>query len=341
MPSLISSLTCFSFLFSLSILSEQKVVGMTVQVFDNVLNQNSCELLHKLASRSGLGHRSFTRPFAVKDRARLVIEHALDKILTEMGDVVNDGEEQYVEYWTRQEWRHIEAHADVDENLAKEQDLDDFKSCDNANDSSSFRYPSNGHVLYLKIGSDVRGPTCIFPGVASGGDLSNIRSDSGGYSNEVELVVVPAKDGRLLRFPGNALHAVPRPTDLWFLPFVQGSAKFEPEEVWGRSVILFNTWVNVPPKDVPLNVMSECDDAHYASVNPKPEWICSFDSENTDLSTSSPNDSMQQKYAKLWLLGNERRRSFPFRTVKLLASSNVQEALKESSKVSRLTLEKS
>ena len=41
---------------------------------------------------------------------RTTIEAALDSFLDEIGDPAPN-----VEYWSRQEWRHIEAHADVDD----------------------------------------------------------------------------------------------------------------------------------------------------------------------------------------------------------------------------------
>lgn len=76
-------------------------------------------------------------------------------------------------------------------------------------------------MLYMQVGTDVRGPpTCVFSGVQSGGDL--VRPES------FELSVVPAVPGRLLRFKGDLLHAVPCPTDLWLLPFVKGAPQFEP-----------------------------------------------------------------------------------------------------------------
>jgi hypothetical protein len=98
---------------------------------------------------------------------------------------------------------------DVDENLAK------------SDSKLPFRYPLRGHVLYLQVGTDVRGPpTCVFTDVHGGGDL--VRPES------FELSVVPAVPGRLLRFKGDLLHAVPCPTDLWLLPFVKGAPQFEP-----------------------------------------------------------------------------------------------------------------
>ena len=129
-------------------------------------------------------------------------------------------------------------------------------------DNINYRYPISGHVLYLQVGKEVRGLKCIFPNRNNGGDLlrplqqtSTTLSQPRKKQNEIELVIVPAVEGRILKFEGNALHAVPRPADLWLLPFVKGAAQHSPEETWGRSVILFNTWPGDedPPLDVPLN----------------------------------------------------------------------------------------
>jgi hypothetical protein len=129
---------------------------------------------------------------------------------------------------------------------------------------SNFRYPTHGHVLYLQMGTQVKGPTCIFENCSSGGDLVT-RTD-------VSLVTVPAVEGRVLRFPGDALHAVPRPTDVWLLPFVQGSPDFNPSQ-FERSVILFNTW-----QDPPLGVPQLEENQHKclsdeSTVIPRNDWI--------------------------------------------------------------------
>lgn len=70
----------------------------------------------------------------------------------------------------------------------------------------SFQYPDKGHVLYVQVGTNIRGPTCLFANATCRGDLLR--------QNSVELVTVPALPGRLLQFRGNVLHAVPRPADL-------------------------------------------------------------------------------------------------------------------------------
>jgi hypothetical protein len=248
-----------------------------------------------------------------------LVERTLDAILTEMGDLGSE----YVEYWSRQEWRHIEAHADVDEALAKRHDQEGMTK-------EGFRYPDHGHVLYLKVGTEVRGPTCIFPNHSTGGQLA---------VGKVELVTVPAVEGRLLRFEGNLLHAVPRPTDIWFLPFVQGGPEFLPEETYGRSVILFNTWSKKPPMDVPLYVEScevePVDNRSAVFCNNCSEWRAQRIEDIDDESERGKHLS-----AKIWLLGNERRRDFTMRTVNLKAPGLAKDALHETSTPRRAIIEK-
>ncbi len=173
----------------------------------------------------------------------------------------------------------------------------------------------------------------------------------------VDLIVVPAVNGRLLRFRGDALHAVPRPADLWFLSFVKGAPQFKPEEEWGRSVILFNTWSGEedPPQDVPTATRrSETDDTNSdvvvssvdSIVNKREEWkdIFSWKDHEKNEETTCGEDSITEEAAtskvKIWLLGNERRRDYPMRTIKMKAiSSSARDAFLESTSVSHLTLE--
>ncbi len=187
LPTLLSAATAFS----LSSGSKPEI-----SVWDDVLPiEDQRDALHAYAARSGLEHKCFSRPLAAaadgNHRNNNIIERALDAILTEIEDGTDDGAKsrQYVEYWTRQEWRHIEAHADVDENLSKRTDRNPPGDDDDDDDGDlrseyattyrsahGHRYPTHGHVLYLQVGSDVKGPTCVFPRRSSGGDL--LRSSS-------------------------------------------------------------------------------------------------------------------------------------------------------------------
>lgn len=310
----------------------------------------------------GLGHRIFTRPPSSdpKTKTYTPIEQALDAILSELGDAST-----VVEYWTRQEWRSIEAHADVDEFLAKRQDADGVVESTSTS-SPDFRYPNSGHVLYLKVGSQVRGPTCLFPGRRSGGDLllaptSTATTKSSSPKDDtttttptgIELVTVPAVNGRLLRFEGDTLHAVPRPADLWLLKYVQGAPQYEPEEEWGRSVILFNTW-DEAPLDVPrhskeeeslddedeeLSTCASKDDS-IKTVPSRESWALTFEAVVHDSPVEERNDGDAEETvsAKIWLLGNARRRAHAMRTLKLSAPARLVDALQSPTQVSHMML---
>ena len=312
----------------------------TIQVYDGVFSENVASTLHESAKAVGLGHRAFARPLKA-DGIYNPIERALDGILLEMdGDDGNDI--TYVEYWTRQEWRSIEAHADVDEFRAKEEDSSSEAPSIAALGPDGYRYPKFGHVLYLQVGSEVRGPTCVWPGRRSGGELlkgDQTCSEASSQDDKIELLIVPAKDGRLLRFPGSALHAVPRPHNLWFLPFVMGSAVYEPEEEWGRSVILFNVWTKGAPSGVSLNIGEghKGDDTEAYKGGSSDEIQCNAKSDwNVNQIQDIGQDTDEVKAAKIWLLGNERRRDHQMRTIKLSAPEATQDALTEETVVSRV-----
>jgi hypothetical protein len=271
---------------------------------------------------------------------------------------------------------YSEAHADVDENLAKihgkkshtSEDLYFRYPSTYQEKSGGYRYPMNGHVLYLQVGTDVKGPTCVFPGRSSGGELlqSNCPianandKDQCSYdknqmreADNVQMIVVPAVSGRLLRFNGADLHAVPRPHDLWMLPYISGSSEFEPETVWGRSVILFNVWPGDedPPLDVPLDAPADLEEVGSIVIEKEKSPFCNSFSDWKAVPPSQPKqtqrtvESQSNQSVKVWLLGNERRRGYPMRTVPLLSPTEggrevVREALSEDSNVTELWLRK-
>ena len=298
----------FSFIHSLLLFSYVKALGTSqIRVWDSVVPSPTCEKIHQHASKLGLSHRILHRGARHDcERTYNILEETIDSILSELGD-----DSETVEYWCRQEWKSIEAHADVDERLAIEE--------------QNYRFPRNGHVLYLKVGSKVRGPTCLFPECSFGGDLSSKTQESG----KVELVTVPAVEGRLLRFQGDLLHAVPRPADQWLLPFTQ-LGKTDPESEWGRSVVLFNTWPDAPPRAVEL-----CDDARLSSDDRTCELIHFKDSWEEKCITKvdkKPNTSSEiVDKCKIWLLGDEPRRRHPSRTVNLVADKELKATLEKGS----------
>jgi hypothetical protein len=328
-------------------------VDTTVQVWDDVISEEIQTSLHDAACQIGLGHRVFSRRHIGPTNN---IEVVIDRLLSEMHDNSN-----YVEYWTRQEWRSIEAHADVDECLAKrQQQQQQQQETTQPDPNSSFRYPQHGHVLYLRVGRKVRGPTCVFPGRRSGGDLLRNMSfgENGGTGgieespsspsdSAVELLTVPAVPGRLLRFQGDYLHAVPRPTDLWLLKFVQGAPQFEPESEWGRSVVLFNTWNDEPPAEVPVSQIVNQQDVIPSDISmscrDRNDWVQGFQRSSTSVFAGDDIDLSDEERlsAKIWLLGDYKRRDHRMQTLKLEAPESLREALNRTSAVSRIWLRQS
>ncbi|VEU36374.1 unnamed protein product [Pseudo-nitzschia multistriata] len=162
----------------------------------------------------------------------------------------------YVEYWTRQEWQHILAHQDMDEGLYRQRSHQrwserqkqpqgeaspnargDLSSAPSGQHFDDLRHPLFGHVLYLRVGSRVKGPTVVF-GAANGGELVEQ-----GVAGSSTMVSVPAWKGRLLRFKGDLLHAVPRPYDVyWTFDQSEQHSIHHPRAEWERSVLLFNLW---------------------------------------------------------------------------------------------------
>ena len=266
-----------------------------VRVFDSVFSPAACALLHTAACSRGLGHALFPR-----EQPESAIETALASFLDEIGD-----SSQHVEYWSRQEWKHIEAHADVDEKLA-------------ASSDEPFRYPHTGHVLYLDVGCRVRGPTCVWdPDAASGSEFG-------------ALTAVPAVAGRVLRFDGHLQHAVPRPADVWLAPFTISQSG--PAEEFMRSVVLFNTW-SEPPMDVEREAAPEGESTpSLARCTPRDHW-----SEVTVRHAPAPAADASPTNMKLWLLGDEKRRGRPERTLALpVDGPAVSSALEELHDVTRL-----
>jgi hypothetical protein len=200
------------------------------------------------------------------------LEQALDSFLTayyDNTDDSNNSKDIVVEYWCRQEHLNLQAHADVDEVLFERycnNNNNNNKSGSGSNssskdDNSGFRYPTTGHILYLTKPTLGLGPTCVFP---PDNTSSNGMDDTNSCITETisSVVTIPAVPGRVLRFPGNALHAVPKPADIWFSDDKDDHEEEEEEdddddEDWDdededdeeRSVILFNTWEQTDDND--------------------------------------------------------------------------------------------
>ena len=218
-----------------------------VYVYENAFNPTACEMLHDLAvehyERTNDGSSVFLRP-PHNDRPLTPLEHAIDSALTEMGDKT-----KLVEYWSRDEYMNIDTHADLDESMLEQE--------------ARIRCPLVGHVLYMQVKADIRGPTCVFPEEKVGWGQQELDEDK-------KLVIVPAVEGRILRFPGSAMHAVPNPTQRWLMSMEEENAlrtkeyrndhededeedyMYDDEEI-ERSVLLFNTWPDEEPGPLGVN----------------------------------------------------------------------------------------
>lgn len=312
-----------------------------VQVFDNAFSPTACEELHCLAmehhERTSDGSSFFTRP-PNNDRSLTPIENAIDSALLEMGDTT-----QRVEYWSRDEYMNIDTHADIDEAFLE--------------DEGEVRCPQVGHVWYLQVEDNLRGPTCVFPDEQAGWGR---KDDEKGVNPEKDLVVVPAVQGRILRFPGNAMHAVPKPPNRWLL-----SRSDEPElrrkenhvdkdldeDFSERSVLLFNTWPDDKPGPRGVNgdvatgalpdgiELSEDDkgafleaqnamilaqweedfgkNAEYIRCNSFKDWT-NVEVQDVDLKESSVGSSnVSTGTVNVSLMGKKNRRCYPKKTVTL------------------------
>lgn len=248
-----------------------------VEVFDGVFSSATCAALHEHASSRGLGHALYSR----SSGPSTPLEHAFESFLSELGDPSAN-----VEYWSRQEWKHIEAHADVDEALAAK--------------GGPMRYPSFGHVMYLSVGPRVNGPTCVWQPGEKGGRFGGALS------------VVPAVEGRVLRFQGQLQHAVPRPADVWLAPFAISQSGTK--EDFMRSVVLFNCWPDedAPPLDVerdpPALVERLPQDNSLFHAAPRERW------DAIRMRAAQHSGGQSATTMKLWLLGDEARRGQAERT---------------------------
>lgn len=321
---------------------------LDVQVFDCVFLKDTCEELHDLAvehaERGTDGSCVFYRS---QQNPLTPLEQALNSILTALGD-----DNTVCEYWSRNEYLHMDVHADVDE-----QELED---------DGTIRCPEYGHVLYLDIDPSIRGPTCIF-------------SQYGGWQQPKEddatimVITVPAVQGRVLRFQGSAMHAAPKPTHRWFFSKQEekelADADEDDDEMWDdneeqqveRSVILFNTWNKEGPRGVtedyakgamPEGIELDTDDddtyLEQQQMQRVEEWQEDYGKDCRDLWCQPrsdwktvpihENDSPADTHLTVSLMGKRIRRQFPRKHVQLSGPADLRAALEEDSQPSQFLL---
>ena len=264
----------------------------SVNVFDNVIDANSCNTLSASLLNYAVHNRDVVEystplsiPFRVFNRCDVqssnshndcfkTIEFVIDSILTALQD-----DSQYVEYWWRGHWSNHVLHRDVDELLSMKYDTQ--------------RFPRNAHVLYLNFEEMLANES---------GGHTVVLEDSGNPKRN--LFIVPPLPGRLLRFEGRLLHGVPRPALEYFLhDQSKESVEIAVDTILNsinrnsinsclnisqmsfscdfslpifRSVILFNTWPDKAP-DVACGQVSDNENlrpltSSVLTINPFNEW---------------------------------------------------------------------
>ena len=314
-------------------------------MYDNVFSPSANLYLHTAASIGSLGDEQHT----VFDRSlppRTVLETALNSVLQQLGD-----DAPHVEYWWRDTWELVDAHADVDE-----YGFEDY---------GKLRYPEHGHVLYLAVGPAVEGPTAVWEPVEGS---TNSGADAFGA-----LTIVPACEGRLLRFQGDCMHAVPRPADVWLQHrfdsadgtdvwrssadlSVEDEAEARPPPAahdLTRSVVLFNTWQDAPvevdtaPATDPLEVVKEfAADFGGAAVDEKvailstPDALCQPVDQWRRTSpqlvaaySAADAAAAERTRLRVRLMGKTERHAHTEDSIELPAPAGLHDALVESSAV--------
>lgn len=287
-----------------------------VTVHDDVISNATCETMDRQLQLGDLGHTVFFR----EEPPRTFTESVIHSLLLSTND-----NSPIVEYWWREEWMNLELHRDIDERLALE--------------NGPIRFPDHAHVLYLSVGKEALGPTVLLENAAD--DITKQIFGS--------MTIVPAVAGRFLRFRGDMMHAVPRPSLAYLDPEEGGSNrelwtrrrpvdKNDPElTVLRRSVLLFNTWTDVPPSEISLSppacVMAAEKDLQEmetkpGTCHPFANWKSMYSvlTRDSPINSCDGND-LPQIRLKIGLLGDKRRRERSDRYLNLYAPRSIKDAL--------------
>ena len=274
-----------------------------VSVFDGVLGPKTLQLICEAGRERGHSYTSVFDRGTELHAGRTIVEATLCALLDEIGDRC-----RYVEYWWRGDWIAMNAHRDIDEAHARTY---------TRAGAGVQRCPTNGHVLYLDVDPRVEGPTCVWEEAPAADD-----GRRAGPPRELRaLHVVPARAGRLLRFQGELIHAVPRPATQWLAETpsghtsgdeahaAAGGAQTEPPARLRREVLLFNTWEEPPTLPSPDDPVSPAAAASYAALErpiacvPREAWAAP--------ATGRPDVTTDEALVtvEVPLLGDARRRA--------------------------------
>ena len=281
--------------------------SVLISVHDEVIDAAICRAMDKELKAGCLSHTVFFRD----STPRTIVESVIHSLLTSINDVA-----PIVEYWWRDEWINLELHRDLDEKLALE--------------NGPHRCPNHAHVLYLDIGELALGPTIVL--------TDSVESNSKSFE---KISVVPAVAGRLLRFAGHMMHAVPRPS-LAYLDPEEGGSNLE---LWSRqrsdensglatrrSVLLFNTWTDSAPVDISLTPPKTSLESGQLSLektvshsNAYEKWKSVSPLPTTPAVEGTLSEPLVR--LKMGLLGDIRRRERSDRYLNLYAPVSIKESL--------------
>jgi hypothetical protein len=318
-------LSIFLLVLVLGVVVTAKIDSL-VNVYDDVLSAETATWLHEECQKLKNDDVVFVFPLEYPEQ-HTPIEQVLNQILHQLyPDTTGTQPLYYVEFWKRREWFHILAHADMDEGWGRQMQR--------KGENYQFKHPETGHVLYLQLGSRVQGPTVVW-NVSQGVELSASESTT-------EMIAVPAVEGRLLRFQGDLLHAVPRPADMYWT-HKQENAQ-EPPEFYQRSVLLFNTWRIDQGNIVDYDILNGTESSSPTTIpktlcNPKEEWnqvpVVTYEPPASSWFLSTPTTSPFQ----VPLMGDAHRRGMDSVVAHLQAPEGCSEFLKEASQVTSMLVQ--
>eukprot|EP00934_Nitzschia_sp_Nitz4_P001367 Nitzschia sp. Nitz4//scaffold39_size137210//30235//31442//NITZ4_003191-RA/size137210-processed-gene-0.30-mRNA-1//1//CDS//3329550359//1367//frame0 len=304
-------------------------IDSLVKVYDNVLDAETSLWLHEACQEwgspdvsNGIGMGTWVMTFPLEEPERHTpVEQMLNQIMSQLYPGVTEPT-YHVEFWSRANWNHVKAHQDMDEIYERQT---------NDRPEIPIKTPETGHVLYLKMGHLTKGPTIAWD-ARRGGDFDNIQNTS--------MVVIPAVQGRLLRFQGQLLHAVPRPADVYLFPTTAEEID-TPDNM--RSVLLFNTWpINDSLVDAVVIGATE-DEAPQPiskSCNPIEDWMPVEVVEHEPPKQSLLDYLIYGPWKRLIvpLMGNPRRWGMERPNAYIDAPADVADVLEAPSQVTQMTI---
>jgi hypothetical protein len=163
------------------------------------------------------------------------------------------------------------------------------------------------------------------------------------------MITVPAVPARLLQFRGNALHAVPRPADIYWTHQDDPDVPYQ-AAVDQRSVLLFNIWPIDKGMIVDRDLMNATDNSASipgeATSNPRSEWksiqIVSYQEPSLESWLDYVYRLLTNSYYETFLIplmGNVRRRGTSSRVAQLEGHYGIRDSFQRSHQVTKMIVQ--